>query len=266
VPDRDAVAFDRRVSALLRAAATAERDDLARVLAEIHAAQVDMAGMMAGSDAFGVKVATAQRRLVALEAAVSGMIGEALPSAALRGVGLVDAGLDAAGLAVRAGTVPESVDAAVEAMRAGARKHIADVHARVVHELMLGRDDVAAVVRAIGSELRGSPVFGGPASFLAGQLRASLGDVTGAAVTSRSAELEAAGGPRTLKRWVHTAGIKEPRQSHVTAASRYAAGIPWGQKFEIGSYRTMYPRGAGLPGTHRFGCRCQVAPVLVTEE
>jgi len=262
--------FDRRVSVLLRQAATAERDELLAIADAIREAQKDLREVAAAGDAFAIQLDRTARRLTALDETVARLIDDAVPAAAQRGVSLVDDALDVIAAGTRTQAVIDPLDGAIAQAKASTRKHLQDLNTRMVYELSRLRGPQAVpldeVLAAIGTKLRGSPVFGAPSAFISGAVRATLGDVLGQAISTRSQQLADRDGIRTLKRWVHDPTVDEARESHVRASARYAAGIPWDQKFEIGSYRTLYPRGAGLPGAHRFGCRCQVAPVLSMEE
>lgn len=268
ITNADVSSADRKVTALLRRAAEAEAGELRAILAELERLQADVSKIAASGDVFGVQVSKVQTRMSALSANVAQLLDASVPSAAARGVALSDAA--SAGVKVAASLDVDVVTGPLAAAKQAVGKHLADLQARVVYQLsrMTGEAPapLGAVLEAIGSKLRGSQVFGAPAAYTAGLVRTTLGDVTGAATSARAVQIEAAGGPRTLKRWVHATGERDPRDSHLAAAQRYAAGIPWDQKFEVGSYRTLRPRSDGLPGTHRFGCRCQVAPVLVTDQ
>lgn len=262
--------FSRRIGQLTKAAAQAEQADVAGLLTELAKVQRDLRGVVVSGDGVAVMVARMETRLGTLESVITRMFVDAVPSAVARGVGMIDGGLVAAGLDAAAPLVVDVATGPTMTLRTVARQQVADLQSKVVYQLtrLTGPNPAAVddLLRAIGTQLKGSDVFGGPAARAAGAFRTIVGDVTGLAMSERAGIVEEAGGPRTLKRWVHTAGRLEPRTDHITAASRYAAGIPWGQKFEVGSYRTPRPRGPGLPGSQRFGCRCQVAPVLVTEE
>lgn len=265
----DAHAFDREINRLIREAATAEQADVARLLRELAAVQRDVRTVLIDGDSVAAMIARLERRLETLERTITTLFTDSVPAAVTRGVAFVDLGLAAAGVDV---AVPIAVDVSTGptmTLRAVATQQVADLQRKVVYQLtrLTGPSpaQLDELLKAIGARLRGSVVFGGPAARAAGAFSAILGDVTGAATGERARLVDEHGGHRTLKRWVHGAS-REPRPEHLTAASRYAAGIPWGQQFEIGSYRTPRPRGPGLPGPQRFGCRCQVAPVLATEE
>jgi hypothetical protein len=264
----DARQFDREISRLIREAAAAEADDVARLLREITAVQSNMRQVLLSGDDVATMIARMEVRLSTLEQSMTRMFVDAVPGAVVRGSGMVDAGLAAVGVPAATPAVVDVGTGPALTLRSVAHQQVADLQQKVVYSITrltgpnpAGLDDV---LRAVGGKLQGSQVFGGPAARSAGALRAVLGDVTGAAMTERSNLIAAAGGQRTLKRWVHQ-GARNPRSAHVAAASRYRDGIPWDEKFRVGSYRTPHPRGPGLPGPQRFGCHCQVAPVLSKE-
>lgn len=260
--------FDRRIAQLIKAAAEAEQADVDRILGQIAAVQRDLRAVVTSGDGVAVMVARAEKRLETLEDVLGRIFVDAVPDAVARGAGMIDAGFTAVGLDAGAATVVDVGTGPTLTLRTVARQQVADLQAKVVYQLTrltgpnpAGVDDI---LRAIGSRLNGSQVFGGPAARAAAAFEAIVGDVTGLAMTERAGIVDQAGGPRTLKRWVHSSGVREPRADHVAAAAR--PPIPWGQNFIVGSYRTPRPRGPGLPGPQRFGCRCQVAPALAQEE
>lgn len=261
--------FDRRIRQLIKQAADAEQADVDRLLRQVAAVQRDLRTVVTSGDGVAVMVARAETRLATLEQVLGRMFVDAVPDAVTRGTGMIDAGLAAVGIdAGSAAVVVDVGNGPTMTLRTVARQQVADLQTKVVYQLTrltgpnpVGVDDI---LRAFGTKLHGSQVFAGPAARTAGALQAILGDVAGLALTERAALVEQAGGPRTLKRWVHASGVREPRPEHVAAANQ--PPIPWGQNFVVGSYRTPRPRGPGLPGPQRFGCRCQVVPVLSPEE
>lgn len=260
--------FDRRIGQLIKAAADAEQADVDRILRQIAEVQRDLRSVVTSGDGVAVMVARAEKRLETLEQVLGRMFVDAVPDAVARGAGMIDTALAAVDIAAGAPIVVDVGTGPTLTLRTVAHQQVADLQAKVVYQLTrltgpnpAGLDDI---LRAIGTQLNGSQVFGGPAARATAAFQAIIGDVTGLATTERAGIVEEAGGPRTLKRWVHASGVREPRADHVAAARQ--APIPWGQNFVVGSYRTPRPRGPGLPGPQRFGCRCQVAPVLSTEE
>lgn len=123
-----------------------------------------------------------------------------------------------------------------------------------------------AVLAAIGAKLVGSAVMGRAAERLAGAVRTEVGAAYGAASASRSERLERSG-LVMRKRWLayHRSGN---RGGHLAVESRYAPGgspgpIPFSDDFRVGTSRTPYPRGPGLPASEKRHCRCRSVPVAV---
>jgi len=75
----------------------------------------------------------------------------------------------------------------------------------------------------------------------------------GAVSTGRHAGMQTAG--VELKSWL-SARDKNVRPSHRAAETKYAAGIPLGQFFEVGSDRLMYPGDPSGSAAEIANCRC----------
>lgn len=262
-------AFEASVKRAMADADRAERRDLATVLAAFTAAQRDLRDIVAAGTAYGVTVAAARERVQALEDDLVRMVADVVPAAAERGAVLIDQALAADDVQV---PPPRDVTAApaVDRQTETTREHTRNLATRVIATLALATGPNPAplerLLDRIGTRPQGSLVFGAPTAHTLGSLAATVNDTSDDQVEARAADLAAdPNGPQTMKRWVHS-GSRESRSEHVSAAAATAGGIAWSAKFQIGAHRTDRPRGSGLPGAQRFGCRCRIAPVLITPQ
>ena len=246
----------------------AERTAIRQLQATIESARDDIYRMVARDGNVAVTMREASDRIAAMASDLDGLVSAEHAEAVDRGIIIIDQPLAMIDERTSSAYVPTDV---IEDKRAFLLGRVAarstEMNDRVVALLMrrATTDELGDTLHGIGERVEGSSVFGLAANALAGATRAGLGDTTGAAMMDRASLAADEGRPRTLKRWVHQ-GAADPRTEHVVAASRYASGIAWGENFQIGSHSTPYPRGPGLPGGHRYGCRCQLAPVLAPEE
>lgn len=259
-----------RVNRLLREADRAEDALVAELHAEMRLLQLDVRSLVieqAGSN-YAKLLAELDRRIGDRIDDIASKTAAGIARAATGGASLVDAALAAAG--ARAPTVPTTNKIGAHFAARGRRLVAAVgemIHAGGSSHLLLlasGRQDAAATLRAVGTELAGTPVFGRPAAHLELIARTESGSAYGAGSHDRLTERK--DDAELRKRWIGS-HRKTRRSHHAALESRHAPGgevgpIDVDENYRLGRYSTPYPKGPGLPGVEKVRCGCRSIPVV----
>ena len=270
-------AVQARIARLLGEADRAEGAALADVLEQLEELQQFVRSTLATTPT-GTPFATLwgelERRIDTTMARVAGTVIDRIGDAAAAGTRLVDELLDVAGAA----PLGPSTDDLTSGLVVKVRQLLAEAHQNLkmrtteqTLQYVTGRQDLAGTLRLVGDGLRGSRVFGAPASRVAKVVRTEMGEAHGLAVDARAMQLNATatpGGYVTLKRWQWSHDPTGGRDAHAMLERKYAPGSSPGpilphEQYRVGQFSTPYPRGPGLPGVEKINCGCRSVPVLM---
>lgn len=278
--------IDARIRRRTREADQAEAGLVAGLLADLAVLQTEVRALLADQSTAptGVLLAAVEARVAAHTGTLVAATVDHLRAAAAQGAAVIDEVLAMAGLALP--LVAPDHQALIDRLTRQARILIGRstdlvtlATANQVALLHAGTQDLAATLAAVGTELTGSTVFGRAAERLAGATTALTGEAFGAAQAARADEthltrtaeaLTPTSRVILLKRWI-SSHKRDARHPHAAAEARYGPGgtigpIPYSDDFRVGTWRTPYPRGPGLPGAQKVHCGCRVQPVLASAD
>lgn len=260
-----------RVNRLVREADRREADAVRSLLGDLDGVQEQLRSLVASrwGEPYASLAVEVDRIIVRARPIMAGRLAAALAAARAQGVGLVDAVADVLDVPVPVG---EATDELTDQARSlGIVRAVLDlvdeaVTFHLLRAMAAPENGLAVALSAIGARLVGSSVMGRAAERLAGSVRTEIGAAYGAASTARAERLKSSG-LVLRKRWLayHRNGS---RSGHLAVEARYAPGgspgpIPFTDDFRVGSNRTPYPRGPGLPAAEKRHCRCRSVPVAV---
>lgn len=277
-----------RVGRLAREADSLEQALLGALTDELFGLQAEIREVLTSRSRtpFAVALADVERRVALRTSAMVLVTVDGVSEAAARGAGIIDELVAMVGAPVGLASPAHAelvnrIGRQARILIARATDLVTMATSSQLALLQGDRQDLAATLEAVGTQLEGSVVFGRAAERLTGATLALTGDAFGEAQEARALEVETAlqdlalerKGRRPsllLKRWI-SSHKRDARDSHRDAEARYGPGgsvgpIPYGEDFRVGSWRTPWPRGPGLPGAQKIHCGCRLVPVLADSD
>jgi hypothetical protein len=268
----DIVRFNTRVNRLVGQAANVEASTARQLLEEMSKVQHELRLMVAESagTTHAAQLDAMSSRVRALADVVDDVVRSAHLESARIGAALIDEPLAVLGVTDLAPVndleLARWAESRASRSRVLLRRYMDDLQQKAAAQLLqaLNADDPLVVLRNIGTRLKGSVVFGKAAGDSLTLVYTELGTTRHAVMNRRGRDVNQSTGIEVHKRWVHAGNHTNARRHHEDAEQRYRPGgavgpIPMTELFKVGKYSTPYPKGPGLPGLDRLGCRCQLA-------